>query len=147
MCQEDWEHYIKTEEFKNCGSDFKGLVNEFITRFWFAKQERIFFKEYSTQDLDKKIEDKFKQDYEAKELRYIYYYSLKSKVVRDTLKALITELKIEQQFIMAMANKISEASGDLGERKFILAMANKRFEAPGDLGVNCCPTGILINDV
>ena len=138
MCQEDWEHYIKTEEFKNCGSDFKGLVNEFITRFWFGKQERIFFKEYSTQDLDKKIEDKFEQDCEAGELRYvgistIWIRSLKvgftvvSEAVSDTLKALITELKIERKFILAMAKRIDGASGDLG--------------------VNCCPTGILINDV
>ena len=138
MCQEDWEHYIETSKFGDCGSDFKELVNEFITRFWFAKQERIFFKEYSTQDLDKKIEDKFEQDCEAKELRYVTFatiwtrdskggFTLYDGVVRDTLKALIAEMKTERQKI--------------------LAEANKRYEAPGDPGVEYCPTAILINVV
>ena len=54
-------------------------------------------------------------------------FALLSGAVSDTLKALIAELKIERQII--------------------LAVANKRYEAPGDLGVNCCPTAILINDV
>ena len=88
--------------------------------------------------MDKKIEDKFEQDYEAKELRYVTFstiwtrdskggFTLYDGVVRDTLKALITELKIER------LNNLAEAI--------------KRYEAPGDLGVNCCPTAILINDV
>ena len=130
MSQEDWEHYIKTLELGKCESDFMELVNEFTTRFWFAKQ-RV-FDTLSIQDLDKKIEDKFEQDCEAKELRYVGYYTLydrnvHDRDVRDTLKALITELKIERQII--------------------LAVANKRYKAPGDLGVNCCPTAILFNDV
>ena len=74
--------------------------------------------------MDKKIEDKFEQDCEAKELRYFHW---QMGVARDTLKALIAEIKTERQ------KKLAEA--------------NKRYEAPGDLGVNCCPTGILINDV
>ena len=137
MSQEDWEHYIKTLVVGKCASDFMELVNELTTRFWFAKQKRV-FDTLSIQDLDKKIEDKFEQDCEAKELRYVTFstiwthdskggFTLYDGVVRDTLKALIAELKTERQ-----KN---------------LAEANKRYEAPGDLGVNCCPTAILINVV
>ena len=129
MSPEEWEQYIKTLEVGKCKSDFMKLVNELTTRFWFDKQKKV-FDTLSIQDLDKKIEDKFEQDCEAKELRYVTFatiwtrdskggFTLYNGVVRDTLKALIAEMKTERQ------KKLAEA--------------NKRYEAPSDPGV-----GILV---
>ena len=103
------------------------LVNELTTRFWFAKQKKV-FDTLSIQDLDKKIEDKFEQDCEAKELGYVTFvwsrdskggFTLLDGVVRDTLKSLIAEMKTERQ------TKLAEA--------------NKTYEAPSDPGVKYCP--------
>ena len=120
MSHEDWEHYIKTLVVGKCESDFMELVNEFTTRFWFAKQKRV-FDTLSIQDLEITIEDKFEQDCKAKELNIYPWFS---EVARDTLKALIAEMKTERQTKLAEANKTNEA--------------------PSDPGVKYCPTGLLV---
>ena len=120
MSPEEWEQYIKTLEVGKCKSDFMKLVDEMTTRFWFAKQKKV-FDTLSIQDLEKTIEDKFEQDCKAKEL---YIYPWFSEVARDTLKALIAEMKTERQ------TKLAEA--------------NKTYEAPSDPGVKYCPTGLLV---
>ena len=80
------------------------------TRFWFAKQKKV-FDTLSIQDLDKTIEDKFEQDCKAKELNIYTWFS---EVARDTLKALIAEMKTERQTKLAEANKTYEAPSDPG---------------------------------
>ena len=110
MSPEEWEQYIKTLEVGKCKSDFMKLVNELTTRFWFAKQKKV-FDTLSLQDLENKIEDKFEQDCEAKELNIYPWFS---DVARDTLQALIAEMKTERQTKLAEANKTYEAPSDPG---------------------------------
>ena len=73
-------------------------------------------KEYSLKNIQhriwiKKIEDKFEQDCEAKELKIYPWFS---DVARDTLKALIAEMKTERRTKLAEANKTYEAPSDPG---------------------------------
>ena len=142
MSREDWEHYIKTLEFGKCKSDFLDLVQEMKAKFWFAARKREFNK-LNIRELEETIEDKYALELgkcitsRGLEVRNGIICEVElskfrngvdlSEVARDTLKALIAELKIEQ------LNNLAEAI--------------KRYEAPGDLGVNCCPTAILINVV
>ena len=56
MCQEDFENYIKTENFDNCGHDFKKLITEMKVTFWFASRKRE-FKNIKTQEMEEKIEE------------------------------------------------------------------------------------------
>ena len=120
MSPEEWEQSIKKLDIGRCESDFRDLVNELKTKFWFAKQKKVFDK-LNIQDLEKTIEDKYEQDCKAKELGDGIWLG---GVARDTLKSLIAEMKTERQTKLAEANRTNEA--------------------PSDPGVKYCPTGLLV---
>ena len=142
MCQEDFENYIKTENFDNCEHDFKKLITEMKVKFWFAARKRE-FKNIKTQEMEEKIEEIYKiklrneitrselekrngVKFSDEQLSQMRDDVKLNEVTRETLKDQMTEMKIEieterqwQQTILAGANKLAEAT--------------KRYVAPGDL--------------
>ena len=61
MCQEDFENYIKTEDFddRNEEVDFKALIIEMKVTFWF-KARKGKFKKIKPQEMKEKIEEIYK---------------------------------------------------------------------------------------
>ena len=97
MRPEEWEQYIKKLDIKSCASDFRDLINELRTRFWFAKHKKEFEK-WNVRDLEEQIMDKFTQCCKAKELGegiWLDDSARVTEVARVTLRSLIAEMKCE----------------------------------------------------
>ena len=98
MSPKEWKQYIKNLDIESCKKDFRDLVNELQTRFWFAKHKKEFEK-WNVRDLEKQIEGKFEQCCKAKELGEGIWLDNSfrvTEVARNTLTSLIAEMKCER---------------------------------------------------